>query len=333
MDERNSNHHLPLIPLRKFSKILTIALVLTAAYACQKLDAPGQGAQPLAFSSAGTKAGLSPLFNSFKVWTSLSNGSSTSTVMPGYLVKYDDTEGWSYTQGEGTEGQKLQYWDYTATEYRFHAGAPANKVSGISESLLSLDLSSGDDFGGTCLYSVPQVVKRSDPEFGEVVNLAFSYANARINLAFKYAPDEAAEFTEISLTPASPVATAASLSLNYDWERVSVTPGQLSISSSSSAALGFPDVIVPEGYGDAVASDKPLYMIPDPASRGQWTLKVKVNGVEYESVFTISNAWEAGKSYLYRFEYTDEARLVFSGSETVLFEGADLENGGEHNFS
>lgn len=316
--------------MRKLRKILTIALVLTAAYACQKLDAPGQGAQPLAFSSAGTKAGLSPLFNSFKVWTSLSNGSSTSTVMPGYLVKYDVSEGWSYT---GTEGQELQYWDYTATEYRFHAGAPANKVSGISESLLTLDLSSGDDISGTCLYSVPQLVKRSDPEFGEVVNLAFSYANARINLAFKYAPDEAAEFTEISLTPAFPVATAASLSLNYDWERVSVTPGQLSISSSSSTALTFPAVSVPEGSADAVASDKPLYMIPDPASRGQWTLKVKVNGVEYESVFTVSKAWEAGKSYLYRFEYTDEARLVFSGSETVLFEGADPENGGEHNFS
>ena len=45
----------------------------------------------------------------------------------------------------------------------------------------------------------------------------------------------------------------------------------------------------------------------------------------------MSKAWEIGKSYLYRFEYTDKAKLVFVASEE-LFIGADPEDGGEHNF-
>lgn len=74
-------------------------------------------------------------------------------------------------------------------------------------------------------------------------------------------------------------------------------------------------------------------MIPDPASKGQWTLSVEVNGVERQTPFTVSKAWEPGKSYLYNFEYTEDSKLLFTGTDIELFEGKDLENGGEHNFS
>ena len=45
----------------------------------------------------------------------------------------------------------------------------------------------------------------------------------------------------------------------------------------------------------------------------------------------MSKAWESGKSYLYRFEYTDKANLVFVGTEE-LFIGMTPENGGGHIF-
>ena len=60
---------------------------------------------------------------------------------------------------------------------------------------------------------------------------------------------------------------------------------------------------------------------------------MKIDGTPKQADFTISKAWEPGKSYLYIFEYTDEAKLVFLGSEETLFIGEAPEDGGNHNFS
>ena len=58
------------------------------------------------------------------------------------------------------------------------------------------------------------------------------------------------------------------------------------------------------------------------------------DGVYKEVAFTVSKAWQSGKSYIYRFEYNDEANLVFQGTQSEIFIGEDPVEweGGEHNF-
>ncbi len=75
-------------------------------------------------------------------------------------------------------------------------------------------------------------------------------------------------------------------------------------------------------------------MIPDAGITGQWTATLKIDGEPPSVVpFTVDKGWESGKSYIYSFLYTDQATLLFLGTEEVLFKGEDMENGGNHNFS
>ena len=76
-----------------------------------------------------------------------------------------------------------------------------------------------------------------------------------------------------------------------------------------------------------------IYFIPQASAKGQWKMSASIDGIVKEVYFTLSKGWEAGKSYLFRFEYTNEAKLVFLGTSTDLFIGEAPEDGGNHNFS
>ncbi|MDD6473707.1 MAG: fimbrillin family protein [Bacteroidales bacterium] len=285
----------------------------------------------MSFSNATTRALLSTTYSSFKVWATTVSGESQTSLMDGYRVNY--LGGWTYTEGDGTDGQELQYWSYSIDSYRFHAGAPALRVTAGTATSLTLSLTSSASLGETTLYSEPYVVKNTDAAFGSTVSLKFNYANARINLAFKYASAGEVSITDIQLVPPAALATAATLAVSYNWVLPSVKTGTPGITATSTDPLIFANVTVPADSGDAVETSTPHYVIADPASKGQWTLKVKVNGTDKQTTFSLSKAWEPGKSYLYRFAYTDEANLVFEGTETELFTGDDPVDGGNHNFS
>lgn len=308
-------------------------MLLSAAVACRKTGVQSPEELPVAFSTGQTKAGLSSVFENFRVWAaSVSEGVSTD-VMVGYRVNYDTAQGWTYISGEDTEGQELKFWNASSSEFRFHAGAPQGRVSDISGSALVLAMESTRTLSNTSLYSEPYRALRTDPSFGSTVNLLFKYANARVNLSFRYLSDVGVSITDISLTPSSPYAVSGRLAFGYDWERNSVTPGALTDVTTSSEPLAFSGVDIQAQSGEAVATGSPWYMVPSADAKGQWTLSLKVNGEEKQTVFTIDRAWEPGKSYVYRFEYTPQANLVFVGTATELFVGEDLQDGGEHNFS
>ena len=166
------------------------------------------------------------------------------------------------------------------------------------------------------------------------MNLAFVYANAKLNLAFKCASSANVSITDIKLTPPRAYAISGKLELQYDWDLPAVRVKTLTEVSYSddplSAPLAFPGVSVQAGTTQATS---PWYLIPQDSAKGQWKMSAKINGVLHEVDFTISKGWEAGKSYLFRFEFTDEARLVFLGSDETLFEGEEPGDGGNHNFS
>ena len=109
--------------------------------------------------------------------------------------------------------------------------------------------------------------------------------------------------------------------------------GTLNVTARSSDPLTFPGLSIPAQSEEYYQTSSPWYVIPDPASKGQWTVSLNVGGAERSVQFTMSKAWESGKSYLYRFEYTDKAKLVFLGTEETLFWGETPEDGGNHNLS
>ena len=310
----------------KKDRLILLILLLTSLMACQK-EVPED--IPLVFTDVQTKVGLSSYYEDFKVW-GYCLAESGSDIMPSYKVFHDPILGWCYTELAGTEGQELQYWSYSASLYRFHAGAPLARVKAMDASSLPLDVKATTSLSETSLFTEPCLIKRGDPAFGSTVNLAFVYANSKVNLAFKCASSKDVSIKDIKLTPPSAYAISGKLELQYDWDLPAVRVKTLTVDSKSSAPLAFPEVSVQAGTTQATS---PWYLIPQDSAKGQWKMSAKINGVLHEVDFTISKGWEAGKSYLFRFEFTKEARLVFLGSNETLFTGEAPEDGGNHNFS
>ena len=314
----------------KRDRLILLTLLLTSLVACRK-EVPSD--TPLVFTDVQTKVGLSSYYENFQVW-GYCLAESGSNIMPGYKVFHDPALGWCYTEHSGTDGQELQYWSYSASLYRFHAGAPISRVAAMDASSLRLQVNATTDILQTSLFSEPYLVKRSDPAFGSTVNLAFVYANAKLNLAFKCASSGDVSITDIKLTPPSAYATSGQLELQYDWDRPAVSVKALSEDAQkSSDPLAFPDVSIQAGTTQAVQTQSPWYLIPQDSAKGQWKMSAIIDKVPYEVYFTISKGWEAGRSYLFRFELTNEARLVFLGSDETLFTGEAPVDGGNHNFS
>lgn len=287
---------------------------------------------PLSFSTVQTKSGLSTIFENFKVWARCISVSS-SDLMDGYRVNYDAATGWTYTEGEGTENQELKFWDASSTSFRFHAGAPVVKVKEITEGSLTMDITATTTLSETSLFSSPYIVGRNDPSYGQTVNLKFNYANSRVNVAFKYASNSSVVISDIQLTPPAAYPTMGTIKFDYDWAKGKVRATALDKTGESTYPLSFPPVNIPAGSTTAIETDQPRYMIPDASVKGKWSISMEINGTLKQADFTISKAWEPGKSYQYIFEYTDQANLVFIGTDEVIFYGKDLENGVEHNFN
>ena len=304
-------------------------LLLTSLMACQK-EVPAD--IPLVFTDVQTKVGLSSYYGDFRVW-GYCLAESGSDIMQGYKVFHDPALGWCYTGLPGTEQQELQFWNYSASLYRFHAGAPLSRVAAMDASSLSLKMKATTDILQTSLFSEPCLIKRGDAAFGNTVNLAFVYANAKVNLAFRCASLADVSITQIKLTPPSAYATSGKLELQYDWDRPAVSVKTLTVDAESSAPLAFPDVSIQAGTTQAVQTQGPWYLIPQDSAKGQWMMSATIGKSTKVVYFTLSKGWEAGKSYLFRFEYTDEANLVFLGTEECLFIGETPGNGGNHNFS
>lgn len=339
--------------MREF-KFLFAFLLLCITAACQKSDVAPEERKPFAFAaSEETKSGLADIYDNFRVWATIVQGSSLSTEMLAYLVQHDNALGWSY---ENIPGQELKYWSSSADAYHFHAGAPdyvtnasGEQIAGIllnagtpatpaiTENSLTLKMIATKDIKETSLYSQPYLVRRTDPSFGSLVNLNFCYAHAKVNVAFKYVSGSTITIKNIKLTPPAAIATEATLQINYDWAKPAVSAGTPVISSSTSSPLEFDKIENISANSKDYHTSTPWYVIPDPASKGDWELSITVASEGVEDVtkvvkFTVSKAWESGKAYLYRFEYTDEAHLVFLGASEYLFKGENLQDGGEHNF-
>ena len=283
-----------------------MALSLWSIISCSKESALPQEQRVLQFSTVESKSNLSLLFATFKVWGEVCVASASEPLIQGYRVNYINNQ-WSYTQGDGTEGQKMKYWSYSADEYRFHAGAPLERVNEITASSLTLQVNATTSQDGTTLFTQPYVVKRGDAQFGNTVNLKFTYANCRVNVAVKCKASQEVTVSNIKLTPPASVyyPTSCTMQLSYDWSRQSISLTSLTKQTNANDALAFSDIIIPAESANAVESSSPFYMIPDAGITGQWRATLKIDGIAREVLFTVDKGWESGKSYIYSFLYTD----------------------------
>ena len=285
-----------------------MALSLWSFFSCSKESALPQEQRALQFSTVESKSNLSLPFTSFKVWGEVCVASSSEPLIQGYRVNYiNNNNQWSYTQGEGTEGQEMKYWSYSADEYRFHAGAPLERVNEITASSLALQVNKTRSQDETTLFTQPYVVKRGDAQFGNTVNLKFTYANCRVNVAVKCKAAQEVKVSDIMLTPPASVhyLTSCTMQLSYDWSRQSISLTSLTNQSYANAPLTFSEITIPAESANSVESSSPLYMIPDAGITGQWRATLKIDGIAREVLFTVDKGWESGKSYIYSFLYTD----------------------------
>ena len=283
-----------------------MALSLWSFFSCSKESALPQEQRALQFSTVESKSNLSLLFATFKVWGEVCVASASEPLIQGYRVNYINDQ-WSYTQDEGTGEQEMKYWSYSADEYRFHAGAPLQRVKDITASSLTLQVDATPSRDGTTLFTQPYVVKRGDAQFGNTVNLKFTYANCRGNVAIKCKASQEGKVSDIKLTPPASVyyPTSCTMQLSYDWSRQSISLTSLTKQTNANDALAFSDIIIPAESANAVESSSPFYMIPDAGITGQWRATLKIDGIAREVLFTVDKGWESGKSYIYSFLYTD----------------------------
>ena len=291
-------------------RIIVLALSLWSFFSCSKESALPQEQRALQFSTVESKSNLSLLFATFKVWGEVCVASSSEPLplIQGYRVNYiNNNNQWSYTQGEGTEEQEMKYWSYSADQYRFHAGAPFERVNEITASSLSLQVNKTTSKDGTTLFTQPYVVKRGDAQFGNTVNLKLTYANCRVNVAIKCKASQEVTFSDIKLTPPASVRylTSCTMELSYDWSRQSISLTSLTNQSYANAPLTFSEITIPAQSANSVESSSPFYMIPDAGITGQWTATLNIDGEPRTVPFTVDKGWESGKSYIYSFLYTD----------------------------
>lgn len=166
-------------------------------------------------SRATGSEGLESLFQSFRVWGYKTTNSAPQTVMDGYNVEYksttEGTEGsttskaayWEYVGITNTPTtQTIKYWDYSASDYRFFAYAPAintnittstSQTDGNQQLSFSIPYTYSDNANTTT--TTPYVSElwfsdnsQTENKYGNTVKLTFAPIIAKVRFKFSY-PD------------------------------------------------------------------------------------------------------------------------------------------------
>ena len=173
------------------------------------------GAWQDAPSSRATDNGLEKLFQSFKVWGYKTTNNTPQTVMDGYTVKYtlntagnttSNTADWEYV---GISNQTIKYWDYSASDYRFFAYAPADaNITSSKTSSTDAPTSSNVD-NQQLAFSIPFTYSKTtttqttpyvsdlwysdnsttENKYGKTVTLTFAPIIAKVRFKFSYPED------------------------------------------------------------------------------------------------------------------------------------------------
>lgn len=322
------------------------------------------GSRTGARAGAG-ETGLETLFSSFRVWgykaktdalrdggngtdTHQDGGNGTAAiqkVMEGYLVDWDQTNGWEYIGKQNTflkTIQTIKYWDYSASSYRFMAYAyndentkvTASTDANLSKTTFSIPYAFSKDATSTTTPYISELWVSNNQstnlhKYGEQVKLTFAPLIAKVRFKFKYADGQKPEITEISFKdsrwqkdeagklqwPASEgttTPTAGNIVISYPLSETNIKVSK----SWELSTTGPLELTIPyEEETDAIHQNQPdkyqkwYYMPPmDIANykQGSYIITAKVNGNPVSAtVGSEYTQWQAGFQYTYTFKISE----------------------------
>ena len=319
-----------------------------------------QEAGSRAWAQTGSRAGegetgLETLFSSFRVWgyktktdTHQDGGNGTAViqkVMDGYLVDWDQKNGWEYIGKQNTflnTTQTIKYWDYSASSYRFMAYASKD----ANDATVTVT-SSTDATQGTTVFKIPYAFSNDatstttpyiselwvsnnqstgQNKYGDQVKLTFAPLIAKVRFKFKYADGQEPQITEISFKDSRWQKDATG---KLQWtanEAKTPIEGTIVISyplsetntqvskSWENPIVGLLELTIPyEEEKDPIHQtstyQKWYYMPPmDIANykQGSYTITAKVNGNPVSAtVDSKYTQWKAGCQYTYTFKISE----------------------------
>ena len=320
--------------MKLYHTITLLSLSLLLLVSCKEADdisgddVPGYS--PVMVSAAPVSPftrGYIPqgMYDNFKVFAASEKDGAQTVAMNGYEVKFVDND-WSYVN----DSQHLVYWNPNADSYLFTAGAPIDAVTSINATSMTLSLKNNTT--GSAMASEPLKIENSSADFGNTVNLRFSYAHCMVSVAFKKESTEDVTITDITLTPDEEIASEASLAYSYDWN--TATPratSTVNTTEKSADAFSFADVTISaDNTADAVLSETHYYCVPDASNPKGWQVSISCNGETKSASFVNSETWQSGKNYIYVFSISEKGpKLVKVVSKDNFFDCNDIVSGGE----
>ena len=266
------------------------------------------------------------MYDNFKVFAAAEKDGAQTVAMNGYEVNFvaDD---WSYVN----DSQHLVYWNPNADSYLFTAGAPIDAVTSINATSVTLTLENNTT--ESVMAAEPLKIMNGSDDFGKRVNLRFAYAHCRVCVAFKKEGTKDMTISDIKLTPDAAIASKATLTYSYNWNRATpIATSTVNTTEKSADAFSFADVTIQANTAssDAVTSATHYYCVPDASNPKDWQVSLKCNGETKQASFVNSETWQSGKNYIYVFSISEKGpKLIKVISQDNFFDCNDIESGGE----
>ena len=162
-------------------------------------------------SRATDPKGLETLFKSFRAWGYKTIEDALQLVMDSYKVEYQDNDNfWKYeglSNAQLNTNQTIKYWDYSASDYRFFAYAPADasitnskitSTDGNPQLAFSIPYTYSDNATATTTPYVSDLWysnnTNTENKYGSTVKLTFAPVIAKVRFKFSY-PDNIKKIT------------------------------------------------------------------------------------------------------------------------------------------
>jgi len=313
-------------------------------------------------TTRATTTGLQTLFPSFKVWGYKNNG---GIVMNGYQVAYREnsvgstvtnTAGWEYVGIENADinaQQTVKYWDYSATDYRFMAYAPAD-AEGVTtketdgKRIIVVPYTYSEHAETNTTPYVSEMWYATDhKQYGNRVALTFAPIIAKVRFKFTY-PDDIStiHITDIKFQDSRDEAEVPQNGIITATYPVTTSP------TGSEPQLGWQEAETPRTaplvldtpYEDVndrihILNEEQYgkwYYVPPmnliPYEQGAYTITACINGkTSTASVPAAYMQWKAGYQYTYIFKITEAGTYItFMNLQVEQWvDGDNVDNGGK----
>lgn len=299
-------------------------------------------------SSRATNNGLESLFKSFRVWSYKTTDNNSQTVMDGYTINHTEntagsttsnTDDWEYVgiKNLSNTTQTIKYWDYSASDYRFFAYAPADANITKDDNSFSIPYTYESK---TTTDTTPYVSdlwysdnKTTNTKYGQCVTLTFAPVIAKVRFKFSY-PESSTGVTIQNIEFRD-----SRLANNSLWAE---TPIKGNIKATYSATESTPPTFSWETSQETDATGTIIFNTPETwyyvpplgnssFEQGSYTITANIDGNKTSATVPAAYMqWKAGYQYTYIFKITQAGTgITFTDLQVEQWvQGANIDNNG-----